>query len=444
MSSPADNAQLLRLQRQLAAAQRVSQTLFQQHMLSDLIEKALGVALEVSDAESGSIILANPESQQLVFQHTVGHQVPSGTAWPWKDGIAGAVYHSGKPELIPEVKHDTRHFTGIGALDGYITRDIIAVPLKQWKGAPIGVLEILNKRTGRLDEEDLLILTVIAAFTAIAIEQARLFEEAKLAEVARLAGDISHDIKNLLQPITCGAGLLREEIHDLLGRVPDHDSLRTQKSRELCEEVIDMLFDDARRISDRVVEIADCVKGLTAPPQFAPCHLNGVVVSVFRTLGILAKKKGVLLQTKGLEVLPAIEADERRLYNAFYNLVNNAIPETPEGGSITIHGDLDMTAGVVWIAVADTGRGMPPDVRESLFTARTLSHKGGGTGLGTKIVKDVMDAHGGTITVESEEHAGTIFHLKIPLRQPVILGDAHGHVSSAHQSSLFIHPTPGG
>jgi signal transduction histidine kinase len=72
----------------------------------------------------------------------------------------------------------------------------------------------------------------------------------------------------------------------------------------------------------------------------------------------------------------------------------------------------------VVLAVADTGRGMPPEVRNSLFTARAISRKPGGTGLGTKIVKDVVDAHGGEITVESKEGVGTIFTMRLPIEPP--------------------------
>jgi signal transduction histidine kinase len=111
-------------------------------------------------------------------------------------------------------------------------------------------------------------------------------------------------------------------------------------------------------------------------------------------------------------------ADEQRLYNAFYNLINNAIPEVPEGGSITVRGIADPVAKAIIVSVIDTGRGMPPEIRESLFTAHAISRKPGGTGLGTKIVKDVVDAHSGQITVESQEGVGTTFHMRLPFQPP--------------------------
>jgi len=143
--------------------------------------------------------------------------------------------------------------------------------------------------------------------------------------------------------------------------------------------------------------------------------VKNVVSSVVRMLNLEADQKRVSLRIENLDSLPLIQADERRLFNAFYNLINNAIPEVSAGGSITIQGRADPEARFLFLSVADTGRGMPPEIRESLFSARAISRKHGGTGLGTKIVKDVVDAHGGSITVESEEGIGTTFHLHLPL-----------------------------
>jgi len=167
-----------------------------------------------------------------------------------------------------------------------------------------------------------------------------------------------------------------------------------------------------------VREIADSVKGLSSPPQFGQCRVADVVADVFQALRLLADEQGVLLRAEQLDTLPPIMADENRLFNALYNLVNNAIPEVPRGGSVTVRGRKESEAKAVTLSVADTGRGMPAEVLESLFTYQATSRKHGGTGLGTKIVKDVVDAHGGFLSVESKPGAGTTFYLTLPVDGP--------------------------
>ena len=111
-------------------------------------------------------------------------------------------------------------------------------------------------------------------------------------------------------------------------------------------------------------------------------------------------------------------ADERRLFNALYNLINNAIPEVAPGGTITVSTKEEPVGVGLLVSIEDTGKGMSPEVRDTLFTAAAKSSKPGGTGLGTKIVKDVVVAHHGRITVESKLGVGTTFHLYLPLRPP--------------------------
>jgi signal transduction histidine kinase len=130
----------------------------------------------------------------------------------------------------------------------------------------------------------------------------------------------------------------------------------------------------------------------------------------------------VELRAEGLDQVAKIVADKRRLFNAFYNLVNNAIPEVLRGGSVTIRGETASDQQSVSIMVADTGCGMPADVRDSLFSSRAISRKPGGTGLGTKIVKDVIDIHQGTIRVESEVNRGTTFFISLPVSQRAHMG----------------------
>ncbi len=247
---------------------------------------------------------------------------------------------------------------------------------------------------------------------------AQFLQEAKLAEVARMLGDIGHDIKNMLMPVLTGAQLLQDEVAELFDRVRALGETQIEDRRTVATELLNMITGNTQRIHDRVREIADAVKGVTSPPQFAPCQVAKVVSDVMNTLRQYAGQKGVTLETEGLEALPVIQADEHRLFNAFYNLINNAIPEVPAGGSVTVRGQRDTQGNTLHLLVADTGRGMPPEVRDSLFTPNVVSRKPGGTGLGTKIVKDVIDVHGGTIRVESEQGRGTVFHIALPITRP--------------------------
>jgi signal transduction histidine kinase len=416
-----DDRRRVRKDRELEAARLISEALFEHLTPDELVAKALRTALDVVQAESGSILLADPVSQQLIFRHSIGESiVKAGTAIPWDKGIAGSVFQSGTPLVVRDVKQDPRHSSVIDELTKHTTHDMIAIPLKRWEGEPIGVLEVLNKRGGLLDDDDVAILSIVSAITASSIEQARLYQDAKLAEVVRLLGDISHDIKNLLMPVVVGAELMEGELKDLLAAALKRGDHQAKESFERCNEVVGMVDNSLRRIQDRVKEIADCVKGLSTPPDFAPCQLDKVILEVTDTLKWWSGQKGVSIHTSGLGRTPAIVADERRLFNALYNLVNNAIPEVPAGGTITVSTKEEPVGVGLLVTIQDTGKGMPPEIRDTLFTQAAKSSKPGGTGLGTKIVKDVVDAHHGKITVESEVGIGTTFHVYLPLRPPGI------------------------
>jgi signal transduction histidine kinase len=412
-----EDRRLLRHNRELEAARRLTEVLFESLDPDELIKKTLTTALEVVEAESGSILIASQDSPELIFRHSIGvSPVVSGTTIPWDKGIAGAVFHAGEPIVIPDAAQDWRHYPGIDTLTDHVTRDMIALPLRRWGGKPIGVLEVMNKRGSLLGPEDVAILSIISAIAASSIEQARLHQEAKLAVITRMLGDISHDIKNMLMPVLSGAHLLKDELDEQFPQLIQAKAKGAELSYANCLDLTKMIVSNARRIQGRVREISDAVKGITSPPNFAPCVIANVVEAVFGTLQTYASEKGITLEAEGLDALPVIEADEHRLFNAFYNLISNAVPEVPEGGEISVSGKEENPGVGILVIVADNGRGMRPEVRDRLFSSRAISTKQEGTGLGTKIVKDVIDAHGGRIAVESEVGVGTTFFVHLPVQ----------------------------
>ena len=343
------------------------------------------------------------------------------------EGLIGRVWATGKPIWIPDVVTDPDFRRAPMAARAGLHGGF-AFPVRKGEHT-YGVIEFFSRESREPDQDVLEMVADIGIKVGLFVDrkwteeelrrtEARLVEEQRLAEVSRVLGDIGHDLKNMLMPIVTGAGLLEEELSECFAKLPQPAMSAMKPSRDLTHDLIEMIRQGGRRIHDRVKEIADSVKGLTRPPQFAPCRVADIVASVYATLNILAKEGRVALRTEGLETLPVIRADENRLFNAIYNLVNNAIPEVPSGGSVTVQGRADQSGKNIMLSVIDTGKGMSPEVRDSLFSYQAISRKMGGTGLGTKIVKDVVDAHGGSITVESTPGAGTAFHITLSVDGP--------------------------
>ncbi|PJA78384.1 MAG: hypothetical protein CO149_04350, partial [Nitrospirae bacterium CG_4_9_14_3_um_filter_51_5] len=147
----------------------------------------------------------------------------------------------------------------------------------------------------------------------------RLLEEAKLAEVSRRIADIGHDVKNMLTPIHMGMQLLEDELDEHFKALPDTIQDHTATTRAVYQDIIGMTRRGSGRIQMRVKEIADAVKGVSSSPQFAACHLGKIVDSVLDALRLNAEERNIVLQTRGLDALPILQADEQRLFSALYN-----------------------------------------------------------------------------------------------------------------------------
>jgi len=422
--------------RRLAAEYAVTRILAESATIKDAVNGVLRVVGENLDWELGMFWEMEKQNQVLRFVD-LWHAPDVEAAEFIKDskdrtftrgeGLVGRVWATGKSMWIPDVCADPSFRRADMAARAGL-HGAFAFPVS--KGERLyGVIDCFTRTRREPDPDVLEMLADLGIKVGVFVDrkrteqelretEARLVEEERLAEVARVLGDIGHDLKNLLMPITGGAELLEAELSECFGTLPETTAAAIKPARERTHELTEMIKQNSRRINDRVKEIADSVKGLTRPPQFAPCRLADVVSNVYQTLRILADEQHVVLRAEGLDSLPVIRADESRLFNAIYNLVNNAIPEVPSGGSVTIRGRLDKSGKQVVLSVIDTGKGMSPEVRDSLFSYQAISRKVGGTGLGTKIVKDVVDAHGGTITVESTEGKGTAFHITLSIDGP--------------------------
>ncbi len=425
--------------RQLEAVAQLAGQLSSVTMLAETIQEALVTSLRLVDADAGSIILLDPEKEKLVFRYVIGDAAESltGMEIDVDQGIAGAVFHAGKTRISEDMAKEQDHDRELGERIHYTTQNMVTVPLKRYGSECIGVMQVLNTTDGHFDDNDVATLDILGAQVASAIDSARLQEEARLAQVVKFIGDISHDVKNMITPVQTSAETLVfigedvfTQFDEILAAAECPESCKQQISdtigelRDLMPEMVDLMLDGSAAVQQRMAEISAAVKGIVSEPHF---EMADIVEASQRAVGLLAHsadKAGISVTVEPVGQIPEFPMDKKQIYNAVYNLVFNAMDACDEGASITVRilaqpdGEFP-DGGYCQVDCVDTGSGMPEHVREKLFTPHAVSTKPMGTGLGTQIIKNVVDAHDGAIWVESEDGVGTTISFKIALDREI-------------------------
>ena len=178
--------------RQLAALNEVGSVITSTLDLETVLNLIMDKAVELIQAEVGSLVLVDQDTSELVFKVTAGSGSADlvNTRLPPGTGIVGTVVQEGKPIIIRDAHTDQRWYRDLDDRTEFITHSIIAVPMIS-RGRAIGVIELLNRRDGvPFDEDDERLLTAFAANAAISIENARLFTQTDQALAARV-GELS-------------------------------------------------------------------------------------------------------------------------------------------------------------------------------------------------------------------------------------------------------------
>lgn len=266
---------------------------------------------------------------------------------------------------------------GVDGQRVYLTRDVIPIQSGEWLGT--------------------------VAFLLILRDVTRAYELEKMR--SDFVGMVSHELRTPLTSIRMSVDLLAEPSLGQLSAVQGQFVQAIREESERLLRIVNDLMDLAKiesgkfEVKPHEVELQEFLDHLLVP-FVAP-----------------ARESQIDIRLEPDPEIPTVLADPDRLTQVFVNLISNAMRYTPSGGSITVGVRPAKEGALAEFYVRDTGAGIPPEFLPKVFQRFAIesSDAKAGTGLGLAIAREIVQAHGGTISVNSEINKGTEFVFTIPL-----------------------------
>lgn len=396
-----------------------------------VLQLALQQAMQLApQVQVGSVYLHDPSDDMLVVRADTRRDQPNAVGTRWSPyGTPVGIMLAKHQSMVLHSQHDI-----LTQLEQFASYDVDATLDRAEVSAlptgavllslnvhdqSIGVLALLRLAgEGVLADLPLRTLTTLANLTAIALVErqrqvqvahleaqhrsmtervsaveAAMLQAARMAAIGQLSASIAHEINNPLYAARNGLYLLEQDLPE------EHRS-----SRFLAL---------ARQELGRIAGIIERMREFYRPhlSTFQMCQLNLILEDTLALVQLDARYKAISVVCSPDASLPAVPGNVDQLRQVFLNLTMNALEAMPNGGTLTIF--TTFNARFVTVAVCDTGIGIPNDVRERLFEP-FFTNKQNGTGLGLSISAHIVTQHGGHISVESHEGAGSTFYVVLP------------------------------
>lgn len=311
--------------------------------------------------------------------------------------------------------------------------------IRDENGAPLEVIGSMTDITARVQME--LALQAkgdeqVRLITRLREAHDQLLQSEKMASIGQLAAGIAHEINNPVGFVNSNMGTLKNYLVTLFGVIEGYDEAVSgaapgssvarrladiRKNAEvdfLKEDTADLIsesMDGLKRVKDIVQALKDFSHVGETEWQLADLHQG-----IDSTLNIVANEiKYKATVEKHYGQLPEIKCMASQLNQVFMNLLVNAAHAITDNGVIAIRTGAEN--GWVWVAISDTGCGIPVEnmnrIFEPFFTTKAV---GSGTGLGLSLSYSIVNKHGGRIEVDSQPGAGTTFTVRLPMTPPAL------------------------
>lgn len=395
-----------------------------------VLNRVVEAAVYLTGAEEGSLMLIDEESGHLYMRAArgVGEKHARGFRVRVEDSIAGRVLRSGEPIVLGGSRQDDT----FKVKTDYFVKALLNVPLKVGDEV-IGVLAVNNRDTVRaFSARHLRMLVALADYASISIYNARLYEdlaasrdqtkkwsqdlEATISERTAALEEAQSQLHNSEKLAALGhmAAGLAQEMSDPVNTVLGHVRLLENKlagedqvrisleaiERETlrCQTTIRSLLDFARR----------------TPPETHPLDINELLDVAWRRVDDDLPVHSIKVVRGYDPYLPLVQADRKQMEQALIQLIRNACEAMRLGGTLRL--TTRSVGPEVQVIVADTGPGLSPDQLRHIFDPfYVISEQGQRSGMGLSIAHGVIERHGGTIEVDSQEGEGTTFTIHLSL-----------------------------
>jgi PAS domain S-box-containing protein len=381
----------------------------------------LQVAEEELRQQNEELTLTHPEAEQersryaLLFDLVPGGYVVTDAAGIIREinGTAAILLNRaqtallGKPLLLFVARADQQTFhTQLSHLKFRPRVQDWEIQLQPWQGKPFpaGINIAVMQEPGQQECRLYWLIQDLTARKQAEAERQHFEREAKRSEhfalLGKLAAGLSHEIRNPLGAISLNVDVLAEE---LAQPMPDSTAHVAQSLAEIKVSLA--------RLDDLLQDYLSLVRVSTLSLQ--PIDLGTVMTMFVQEMAAKLAGRAISLQLDGLATLGTVMLHQNAFRRVLVNLVQNAMDAMPQGGVLALCGQRYATH--VQLKIRDSGSGVAadsiPQIFEPLYTT-----KPGGTGLGLYIVQEIVAAHSGQVTVQSQEGNGTTFTITLPVK----------------------------
>lgn len=248
-------------------------------------------------------------------------------------------------------------------------------------------------------------------------DRQELINQAHLATLGTLVAGVAHELNTPLGAIHSNHDVIERALKKLQGILADEvvtpDEL--EEVRKIVRAMDGVLTTNGIAV-ERMVKLVSSL-GTFGRPDGAEVDRVDLREGLEGTLTVLSHELEGIDVVRELDDIPRVECYPNRLNQVFMNLIHNAVQAMDRGGRLTVRSARDEDEVVV--EIEDTGKGIPPDVVDRIFDPGfTTKGRRVGMGLGLAITRQIVDHHGGEISVDSTVGEGTVFRIRLPVRLP--------------------------